>query len=113
MIALLKSINLVLYFLLEISMLVALGHRGFLASGQLFWRYLLAVSLPFLIAIMWGLLAAPRSAHRLTQPSRAIFALLLFSITTFSIYRSGHIRLAICFGVVALISQSFALLFKQ
>jgi hypothetical protein len=113
MISLLKSINLVLYLVLEISMLVALGYWGYLASGHLFWRYVLAISLPFLIALLWGLLAAPSSAHRLTQPSRAIFALVLLSISAFSIYRTGHFRLAISFEVAAFISQSLALQFKQ
>ncbi|WP_232065318.1 YrdB family protein [Rhodocytophaga rosea] len=94
-------------------MLTTLGYVGFQSNQSTFWKYLLAVGLPLLVAILWGIFAAPRSVHRLTPLYRALFALGLFSLTALLLYRSGLTRLAVIFGAAALISQSVALVLKQ
>ena len=56
--------------------------------------------------------AAPRSTHRLESPYRFLFALLLFGLTALLLYRTGHLRVAISFGLIALTSELLALLLK-
>ena len=110
---LIKSINQVIYFLVELSMLASLGYTGFQLSQHPFGKYVTGIGLPLLAAILWGVFAAPRSAHRLELPYRSLFALTLFGLTVFLLYRTGQTRLAIYFGSIALICESIALALKQ
>lgn len=113
MLELLKGLNKVVYFLLELSMLTALGYTGFQSSQHPFWKYVLAIGLPLVAIVIWGIYQAPRSEHRLPIPYRAIVAMALFGITTFMLYRTHHFRLAIAFGIVACICQGLAYWWKQ
>lgn len=110
---LLKGLNQVIYFSLELCMFVSLGYAGFHNSQHPYGKYLMGIGLPLLAATLWGIFAAPRSAYRLDFPYRSLFALTLFGFTALLLYRSGHPRLAIVFGLLALASELTALVLKQ
>lgn len=109
----LKGLNQTVYFLLELSMLGSFGYAGFHSSQHSYGKYLLAIGLPLIAAILWGIFAAPRSAHRLEPVYRSLFALTLFGISFFLLYRTGQPRLAIILGITALLSVVTALVIKQ
>ena len=110
---LIKGLNQVVYFLLELSMLGAYGYAGFHSSQHTYGKYLLGIGLPLIAAILWGIFAAPRSAHRLAFPYRTLFALTLFGVAFLLLYRTGYPHLAITLGIVALASELIALSLKQ
>lgn len=110
---LLKGINQIIYFLMELSMLGSLAYWGFQSSQHSYLKYVSAIGLPLLAAVLWGVFAAPRSDYRLAPPYRSLFALTLFGLSFFLLYRTGHSRLAITLGIVALVSELTALVWKQ
>lgn len=109
----LKGLNQIIYFLIELSMLGSLGYTGFQSSQHTYGKYLLAIGLPLVAATLWGIFAAPRSDYRLAAPYRSLFALTLFGLSFFLLYRTGQARLAITLGIVALASELTALVLKQ
>ncbi|GAB3705444.1 YrdB family protein [Spirosoma flavus] len=109
---LIKILNQIIYFLLELCMLASLGYAGFLSSQHTLGKYLLAIGLPLAAAILWGFFAAPRSTYRLEFPYRSLFALTLFGFAFFMLYKTGQTRLAITLGITALLCEFIAISLK-
>jgi hypothetical protein len=93
--------NLVLRFLLELVMVVALAWSGAsLASGM--WPSIAAGVLAPVVAVgLWGWLMAPNSAHRLPDPVRLVAELALFAATGLAVAAAGRAALGIVFAAVA------------
>ncbi len=108
---LIKLLHQLTAFLLEIGMLIALGMWGFQSDRSTLEKYLLGLGLPLAAVTLWGVLAAPKSAHRLDLPYRLVFSILLFELAAFLLYRLGHIKLAIAFGCLAVVSVLLELVF--
>ena len=94
-------VNLVLRFLLELVMLVALAWAGAtIASGT--WQSITAAVLAPVVAIgVWGVLIAPGSRHRLPDPARLVVELVLFCATGAALSWAGRTALGVAFTVVA------------
>jgi len=60
-----KMLNLLVRFLLELCLLAAIGYWGFETHSSWGWKILLGIGLPLLIAVLWGMFLAPKSAYRL------------------------------------------------
>jgi uncharacterized protein DUF2568 len=56
-------LNATVAFGLELAALAVLGWAGWHVDGPVALRVLLAVALPAVAAVLWGLHAAPRAAH--------------------------------------------------
>ncbi|MEO7044472.1 MAG: YrdB family protein [Ferruginibacter sp.] len=108
-----KLINQVIAFFLEIGMFIALGYWGFQQGRTNLTKYSFAVALPIIAIILWGFFAAPKSEYRLEFPIRIIFELCLFAIASFLLYRTGNSKLAIWFAAITLVSEIIAYIFKQ
>ena len=108
-----KVINLIVAFSLEIAMLIVLGYWGFQTGKTTFWKYTLAATLPLIAMLLWGILAAPRSEQRLDTPYRIAFELAMFFLASFLLYKSGYAKLGLSFAMIALLSESLALFLKQ
>jgi undecaprenyl pyrophosphate phosphatase UppP len=108
-----KAINLIAAFFLEIAMLIFLGYCGFQYPENRILKYLLMILLPLIAAILWGFFAAPKSRRRLRQPYRMFFAMMIFGVAVFLLYKSGIRTLAIVFAVLVLINQLLLLILKQ
>lgn len=108
-----KQLNLLVSFLLEITLLIIAGYWGFLQSENVIIKYILAVALPVAIAILWGFFAAPKSKKRLKNPVRTIFKLALFFMAVIFIYQTGHLIWAIGFAVITLLNVIIAFIFSQ
>ncbi|HLO32795.1 MAG TPA: YrdB family protein, partial [Anaerolineales bacterium] len=61
----LKSLNLLVRFLLELCMLAALGYWGFKTQSGWVMKIIIGIGLPILIAVIWGLFLAPRATYPL------------------------------------------------
>jgi len=109
--AFLKVIHQFVAFSLEIAMLISLGLWGFHGDQSTGLKYLLGLGLPLLAAGLWGILAAPRSSHRLGLPFRLLFSLALFGLAAALLYKLGYTRLAFVFAALAVISALPELVF--
>ena len=86
-------------FLAELCLLAVLAWAGArLGSGA--WAVGLAVALPLVAAVLWGLLLAPRAARRLRHPTRLILMLVLLGLAAVALAMSGELLWAIGFLVL-------------
>ena len=108
-----KAINLAAAFFLEIAMLVAFAYFGFHYPENTVMKYLLMITLPVIAIMLWGYFAAPKSKHRLQQPSRVLFALTMFGAAIFLLNMTGETMLAAVFAIMVIINQLLLFILKQ
>jgi hypothetical protein len=102
-------INLTIRFLLEISALVAMGMWGWKYSDG--WlRYVLAIGIPIVFAVIWGIFAVPNDPSRsgtapIVTPGiiRLAIELGFFTLATWSLYDMGFDKLSLVFGVIVIL----------
>ena len=90
-----RTLNLIVRFGCELAALVAFVWWGWPLVG---WLVALAV------AVMWGLVVAPKATHRLPDPSRLLVELVIFASAIVAFYEAGSQILAEVFGVLAVVS---------
>jgi hypothetical protein len=110
---LIKTINEVLAFILELIMFFSMGYFGYSKGGTVTLKWVFAVLLVVLAITLWGIFAAPNSQTRLNSPIRLIFELSMFLIGAFFVYKTNHAGLAISFAILSVVSVAVAYVFKQ
>lgn len=108
-----KIINQVTAFLLELGMLAAIGHWGYLQGKSLWLKYAIALLLILVVVILWGYFAAPKSVNRLSLAYRLAFEFVLFMLATFMLHKSGNTNYAVAFGLVAIVNLCFEYYFGE
>jgi Protein of unknown function (DUF2568) len=104
-------LNLVLRFVLEMLGLYALGYWGWTQhSGVL--KFLLAIGLPLLAAVLWGTFRVPNDPGKAPVPVTGIVRLLLeaayFGAATWALFAAGQERWATIFGIVVLVHYALS-----
>jgi hypothetical protein len=107
-VATVKNANLALAFLLELCMLAALGYWGFVAGSATFQKLVLGLGTPLVVAIIWGLFAAPRATRRLSGVGLFALKALLFCTAAIALWAAGLPALAVIF--IAVVALNAALL---
>ena len=109
---LLKNLNLLVRFLLELSVLASIGYWGFQFKS---WIQKLGagIGLPILVAVIWGIFVAPKSSHQLPLPYRLIVEFLVFGLGAFVLYASGQTLLSKIFIGIVIVNITFLLVWKQ
>lgn len=108
-----KSLNLGLRFLLELSALAALGYWGWQLGNAGFTRVLLAAVTPLLAAGLWGRYVAPKASHRLEDPIRTGVEVIFFGGATAALASSRATTIAAIFGIAAAVSLTLMFAFGQ
>jgi hypothetical protein len=102
----LKTVNQVVTFLLEIAMLIAYGYYGMSGSQTFLYRLLFTIFLVALVIVLWGTFAAPKSARRLKMPYLAIFRTTVFLISAFLLFQAGQKNMAIILAGLSVVTQA-------
>jgi hypothetical protein len=99
-------INLAIRFLLELSALVSMGVWGWRQSEGWF-RFLLALGIPIIAAVVWGTFAVPNDPSRsgaapVAVPGflRLAVELAFFTFATWALYDLGFTKLSWALGVI-------------
>ena len=95
-------------FVLELVLLAAVAYWGWW-EGRGVWSWVLVVAAPLAVALVWGRVLAPKSTHRVADPWRLVFELLLFGAGVAALARAGDGIGAIVFGL--LVATHLALTF--
>jgi hypothetical protein len=109
----LKSANLALRFFLELAALVALGYWGATVQGPIWLRVVLAIAAPALMALVWGMLIAPRARFAIAERWRIVLALLIFATATAALIARGDVALAATFAALAAVNAGLLILWQQ
>jgi hypothetical protein len=102
------EVNEALAFLLELIMLGVLAWWGAQAVSGLAGRILLAVAVPLLAAVIWGLFAAPRARVQLPLAGILTVKAIEFGGAAAALAALGHPVLAVVFAAVALVNTTLA-----
>jgi hypothetical protein len=84
------GINLGVAFLLELAVLFAVGFWGFTLSSGLPLRLLAGIGTPALMAVLWGILAAPKASFPLQGAADAVFRIAWFGIGAVAFWAAGR-----------------------
>lgn len=108
-----KAINSALAFVLELAMLASFGYWGFQGDKSIWLKWGLGIGIPLAVAILWGLLLAPRAGRRLGSTGGIALSLVLFCLAATGLYQTGQPVPAIIFASIAVINRLLVLLWKQ
>jgi hypothetical protein len=104
-----NPINLAVRFILEMVGMVALGWWGW-NQGEGILRFMLALGIPFLAAVLWGTFAVPDDPSRSGEAKvpvpgfvRLMFELAFFVSATWSLFATGAMTLGWIYGIAVLI----------
>jgi hypothetical protein len=109
----LKGLNLLGRFLLELCMLAAIGYWGFKSQSAGGMKILLGIGLPVLIAVIWGLFVAPRAMYPLRDISHLVVSLILLGLGSAALFATGNPTLGWVYAIILTINQILLVLWKQ
>ena len=89
-----KGIHLLLAFTLEMIMLAIFGFFGYKLSENIVVKWTLAILLPTLAGVAWGIWAAPKSEARLEGMMLVAFKTVMFGLATVALYKAGYTQQA-------------------
>lgn len=99
--AVVRPVMWALRFLVELLALVAFAIGGWsLAPGPP--RFVLAIALPVIAAIVWGLWMAPKSSRRLHDPVRLVVEVVFFLAAGVALVLAGYPAAGTSLAVVAI-----------
>lgn len=111
--ALAKNTNLALAFVLELCMLAAFCYWGFVAGQGTLQKLALGLGTPLVVAVIWGLFAAPRAKRRLTGARLFALKALLFGLAGVALWAAGLPALAVAFIVVVALNGILLYVWRQ
>lgn len=101
--------NLIIRFALELSALVSASIWGYQQSDN-WYRYLWAVGVPVLMAIVWGIFNVPNDPSRsgaapIVVPGlvRLVIELIFFGLAIWSLNKTGYPRLSLSMGIIVIL----------
>jgi hypothetical protein len=108
-----RAANLGLRLLLELAAVAAVVTWGFRAGGSLVARLALGVGAAALVAVVWGVFVAPRSAVSLPRPVKFGLGLAILLLAALALAAVGLPALAAAFGALVLLNAALILRWQQ
>ena len=108
-----KVLNLALSFLIELVMLWSIGLWGFQMGTSPVLKWLLALGLPLMVAVFWGMFMAPRALYPLSDGVHLFMQIVLFGLAALALIFAGKVQLGTGFAVVVAVNLALAALWKQ
>ena len=109
----LKGLNLLVRFLLELCMLAAVGYWAFKTQAGWGMKILLGIGLPVMIAVLWGLFVAPKAMYPLNAIPHLVVSLILLGSGAVALSVSGNLTLGRMYAIILIVNQTLLLLWKQ
>ena len=105
--------NLALRFFLELAALAAVAYWGATTAAGLVTRVGLAIALPSLVAVVWGLFISPKARIPTGPFGRAFLGLIVFLVAGLALWTRDRTALATMYGALAVISSVLILVWPQ
>jgi hypothetical protein len=109
----LRASNLALRFVLELGALAALAYWGATIASARAVRIVLAIVLPVIMAVVWGLFISPKARIPTGVAGRAGLGLIMFRVATAALWRRGYPMLAGTYGSLAVASSILIVVWPQ
>jgi len=105
--------NLALRFILELAALAAFAYWGATTATAGVTRIGLAIALPSLLAVVWGLFISPKARIPTGAFGRAFLGLIVFLVAAAALWCRDRTALAMIYGSLAVISSMLILVWPQ
>jgi len=109
----LKALNLLVRFLLELCMVAAVGYWGFKNHSGWVMKIIFGIGLPILIAVIWGLFLAPKATYPLGGISYLALELILLGSGAVALFASGSADLGWIYTVILVVNKILMIVWKQ
>lgn len=103
----LKALNFLVRFFLELCLLAAVGYWGFKTDSGWGMKIIFGIGLPILIAVMWWL------AWRLSGISRLMLELTLLGSGAIALFASGKPNLGWIYTLILVLNKVLMIVWKQ
>lgn len=113
MLTAIKMGNLAVAFLLELCALAALGYWGFQVGGGTPAKIGLAIGVPLLTAVVWGLFIAPRAVVTLPPAINLALRILVFGLAVAGLAVAGRPTWAWVLGVALAVNLALVRLLGE
>jgi hypothetical protein len=111
--AIIKSANLALRFILELCALGALGYWGYQAATGLLLKIGLAIGAPLLAAVVWGAFIAPKASVPVPIWLWLVLQVIIFGLATAGLVATGHRTMAVAFVLAVIINGALLYVWGQ
>ncbi len=97
--------NLAWRFILELGSLAALAYSGWQAGGDTTVKLGLAIGLPLLAAVIWGVFGAPTSSRRLQGPSYLTLEVVVWGGSALALAAAGQPVLGLVLALMLVVNR--------
>lgn len=101
-----QASNLGFRFLLELGMLAALAYWGFTTGHSGVAHVVLGVGAPLVVAVLWGVFAAPQSGRRLNGAALVAVQVGLLLLGAVALIAAGRGGLGVVFAAAVLVNAA-------
>jgi uncharacterized protein DUF2568 len=108
----LKGLNVLVRFLLELCMYAAVGYWGFKTQSSWVMKIFLGIGLPVLIAVLWSLFLAPKATHPLRGISRLSLELILLGSGAVALFSGGRANLGWVYLAILALNEILLFVWK-
>jgi Protein of unknown function (DUF2568) len=109
----LRGVNALVRFGLELCLLAALCYWGFHTHDSLIADLAAGLGAPLLFALAWGAWVAPKAPYRLQDPLRLVLEVAVFTSGTVALLDAGSGTLAALLAVAVAINICLLFLLSQ
>ncbi|MCX5390360.1 YrdB family protein [Streptomyces sp. NBC_00094] len=113
MLASLKSFNMLVMFLLELSVYAAASLWGFTASDKWPLKLLLGIGAPVALIAVWALFGSPKASYPVHGAGRVVLEVLWFGSGAAALAASGRTGWAVAFAGIFVVNAGLRLLWNQ
>lgn len=108
-----RMLNVTVAFLLEVALIISFGYWGFHAFRSTFVEWLLGIGSPVGAIVLWGIVAAPKSSHRLSPAPLTVFRIVIFTLAAVCLFLVHEKTIAIVFEAISLLNIALLFAWKQ
>jgi hypothetical protein len=112
MMDILKGLNVLVRFLLEICMLAAVGYWGFKTGSGWALKLAVGMGLPILIAVIWGLFVAPKAMYPLRGAAHLALSFILLGSGAIALFAGRRADLGWVYSIILVVNQVLMILWK-
>jgi hypothetical protein len=109
----LKSANLLLTFILELVVLIALGYWGFHLDGGMPLPVIAGLGAPLLAIVVWALFGAPRGKWHLQGMGRLFLIIVFAGSGALALIAAGQLAMGIALALIYALNYGLNRLWKQ
>lgn len=110
---LVKSINLLVRFLIELCALGALGYWGFHSENGIFIKIVYGIGAPLLAAVIWGMFVAPRASVEAPCWLRLLLEIIVLGFAALALYFAKLPTLCFIYTAVVIINRILLTIWDQ